>query len=45
VRSEREGQKIIRYIESNPVRANLVSRPELFQFSSAFAGDEEHTTG
>ena len=36
VRSQREREKIIRYIEMNPVSANLASEPELFRFSSAF---------
>ncbi len=36
VRSPEERSKIIRYIESNPVRANLASRAELFRYSSAF---------
>jgi putative transposase len=38
VRSSQEMDKIIRYIELNPVRANLASEPELFRYSSAFAG-------
>lgn len=38
VRSRREKEKIIRYIEMNPVSANLASEPQLFRFSSAFTG-------
>jgi len=38
VRSPEERNKIIHYIESNPVRANLVIAPELFPYSSAFVG-------
>lgn len=38
VRNDAEFSKIRRYIEWNPVRAALVSNPEDFQWSSAFAG-------
>jgi putative transposase len=38
VRSAKERGNIIRYIEFNPVRANLASEPELFRYSSAFTG-------
>jgi putative DNA methylase len=38
VRSEAEFSRIHRYIESNPVKAALVSDPEEFEWSSAFAG-------
>jgi putative transposase len=36
VRSSDERNNIIRYIEFNPVRANLAPEPQLFRFSSAF---------
>src|SRR5208337_4191642 len=45
VRSQREMEKIIRYIEMNPVSANLASEPELFRFSSAFTPVPPDTTG
>lgn len=38
VRTETEFFQIRRYIEWNPVKAALVSDPEEFQWSSAFAG-------
>jgi REP element-mobilizing transposase RayT len=38
VRSRQEREKIIRYIEMNPVSANLALEPQLFRFSSAFTG-------
>lgn len=38
VRSGREMEKIIQYIEFNPVRARLVKEPQLFRYSSAFTG-------
>jgi putative transposase len=38
VRSSKERDNIIRHIEFNPVRANLVAGPELFRYSSAFRG-------
>lgn len=38
VRTETEFLQIRRYIEWNPVKAALVSDPEEFQWSSAFAG-------
>ena len=38
VRSPKERANIIRYIEFNPVRANLALEPELFRYSSAFTG-------
>ena len=44
VRSQREMEKIIRYIEMNPVSANLASEPELFRFSSAFTQAEACAT-
>jgi REP element-mobilizing transposase RayT len=43
VRSSRERSNIIRYIEFNPVRANLVQEPQLFRFSSAFYSNEQRT--
>jgi putative transposase len=36
VRSLRERSNIIRYIEFNPVRANLAAEPQLFRYSSAY---------
>jgi putative transposase len=36
VRSDTERGKIIRYIEFNPVHANLAKEPRLFRYSSAF---------
>jgi putative transposase len=38
VRSPKERGNIIRYIEFNPVRANLAPEPALFRYSSAFTG-------
>jgi REP element-mobilizing transposase RayT len=38
VRSDAELSRIRHYIEWNPVTAALVSKPEEFQWSSAFAG-------
>jgi REP element-mobilizing transposase RayT len=38
VRTDKEFSQIRRYIEWNPVTAALVSNPEEFQWSSAFAG-------
>ena len=38
VRSAKERSNIIRYIEFNPVRANLAPEPGLFRYSSAFTG-------
>src|SRR5260370_15692782 len=38
VRSPKERGNIIRYIEFNPVRANLAPEPQLFRYSSAFTG-------
>jgi putative transposase len=38
VRSSKEMGNIMRYIELNPVRANLASEPQLFPYSSAFGG-------
>ena len=36
VRSPKKRNKIIRYIEFNPVRASLATEPQRFRFSSAF---------
>jgi hypothetical protein len=36
VRNSKERGNIIRYIELNPVHANLVSEPQMFPYSSAF---------
>jgi REP element-mobilizing transposase RayT len=38
VQSPKERGNIIRYIEFNPVRANLAPEPRLFRYSSAFTG-------
>lgn len=38
VRSSKELGNIIRYIEFNPVRANLALEPQLLRYSSAFTG-------
>jgi REP element-mobilizing transposase RayT len=38
VRSAKEKNNIIRYIEFNPVRANLALEPRLFRYSGAFTG-------
>ena len=38
VRSSKEMGNIIRYIENNPVKANLAAEPGMFRFSSAFTG-------
>jgi REP element-mobilizing transposase RayT len=37
VRNEAEFQRIVRYIEWNPVKAGLVTTPEAFPWSSAGA--------
>lgn len=37
VRDDSEGQRIIRYIERNPVKAGLVQRIEDWPWSSAYA--------
>jgi REP-associated tyrosine transposase len=36
VRDDEELQRIIEYVEQNPVKAGLVDRPEMWSFSSAF---------
>jgi putative transposase len=38
VRTKKERRNIIRYIEFNPVRANLTAEPASLRYSSAFAG-------
>jgi putative transposase len=45
VRSPKERKNIIRYIEFNPVRANLALEPRLFRYSSAFHPFTELRTG
>jgi putative transposase len=40
VRNAEEHGKIVRYIESNPVRAGLVASPEDYKWSSAWKGWE-----
>jgi putative transposase len=37
VRDDQEFQRIVRYIEGNPVKAGMASHPEQFRWSSAFA--------
>jgi putative DNA methylase len=37
VRNETEWNRIVRYIENNPVKAGLVSAPESYRRSSAYA--------
>jgi putative transposase len=39
VRSGKERDKIIHYIEFNPVRASLAAEPHLFRYSSAFVSE------
>jgi putative transposase len=36
VRDDEELERIINYIEQNPVTAGLVDRPDLWRFSSAY---------
>jgi REP element-mobilizing transposase RayT len=38
VRDESEFERIVRYIENNPVQAGLVTQPEDYRWSSAFCG-------
>ncbi len=38
IRSSAEEEKIVKYIEMNPVRAGLVEEPGAWRWSSAFAG-------
>ena len=40
VRNPRETQKIVRYIEGNPVAAGLAEKPEDWKWSSGWAGRE-----
>jgi putative transposase len=40
VRDSHEMDRIHRYIELNPVRAGLVSVPELYRWSSAYVGED-----
>jgi putative DNA methylase len=40
VRDEAEWHRIARYIENNPVKAGLVSTPDAYRWSSAFAGGD-----
>jgi len=44
VRSAEARERIVRYIESNPVSAGLVERPEDWRWSSAWAGQEAYPT-
>ncbi len=45
VRDDEQFQRIVRYIEDNPVRAGLVVTPEDYRWSSAYAGSEAGTPG
>jgi putative transposase len=40
VRDDREMERIVNYIENNPVKAGLVTRSEDYPFSSAFCADK-----
>ena len=40
VRDDEELNKIVRYIEFNPVAAGLVTKPEEWRWSSGWAGQE-----
>jgi len=44
VRDEDERQRIVDYIEFNPVKAGLCERPEDWEFSSAWRREIERTT-
>ena len=45
VRGAEAREKIVRYIEFNPVSAGLVEKPEDYRWSSARAGQEAYPTG
>jgi hypothetical protein len=45
VRNDVEFRRIERYIEENPVRAGLVSAPEEYRWSSAYAGANAGVAG
>ncbi len=45
VRSRKERNNIIRYIEFNPVRAKLAPEPQMFRYSSAFQLQKTLRTG
>ena len=45
VRDQQEFDKIVAYIESNPVKAGVVSAPEQFRWSSAHAKQEAAQAG
>ncbi|HXK01954.1 MAG TPA: transposase [Verrucomicrobiae bacterium] len=44
VRSTRESDHIVRYIEFNPLKAGIVEKPEDYRWSSASAGREARVT-
>ncbi len=44
LRTEDEFEKTIRYIEANPVAANLCTKPENYHWSSAWTGREAYPT-
>ncbi|MGJ5816833.1 transposase [Paludibaculum fermentans] len=41
VRNEEEFQRIVRYVERNPVRAGLAGRAEEYRWSSAYRAEEK----
>ena len=45
VRDQYELEKVVRYIEGNPVAAGLVAKPEDWEWSSGGAGQEAYPTG
>jgi putative transposase len=45
VRNEREFQRIVAYIEQNPVRVGLAATPEAYRWSSAYAGPKAVVAG
>jgi REP element-mobilizing transposase RayT len=40
-RDEPELERIVAYIENNPVKAGLVAKPSAYRWSSAWSGDGE----
>jgi hypothetical protein len=45
VRNETEFQKIVAYIDDNPVGAGLAATPEDYRWSSAYAGSKAVVAG
>ena len=45
VRDQHEMEKVVRYIEGNPVAAGLVNKVEDWKWSSGWAGQEAYPTG